>query len=96
MQQYPEGDGLEPGWAESFPLSKAAVLIAIRQTRWSLRADTLRAPSRQWPIAQFRMADVAKAMVPRVVEKRNLNEVVALLEMQIKSLTGHGHPDLTP
>lgn len=35
------------------------------------------------------MADVAKAMVPRVVEKRNLNEVVALLEMQIESLTGH-------
>jgi hypothetical protein len=42
------------------------------------------------------MADVAKAMVRRVVEKRNLNEVVALLEMQIESLTGHGRPDLTP
>jgi hypothetical protein len=42
------------------------------------------------------MADVANAMVRRVVEKRNLNEVVALLKMQIESLTGHGHADLTP
>ena len=42
------------------------------------------------------MADVADAVVRRVVEKRNLNEVVALLEMQIESLTGHGRPDLTP
>jgi hypothetical protein len=42
------------------------------------------------------MADVADAMVRRVVEKRNLNEVVALLKMQIESLAGHGHPDLTP
>jgi len=41
------------------------------------------------------MADVANAMVRRVVEKRNLNEVVALLKMQIESLAGHGHPDLT-
>ena len=38
------------------------------------------------------MADVADAMVRRVVEKRNLNEVVALLKMQIESLAGHGHP----
>ena len=42
------------------------------------------------------MADVAKAMVSHVVEKRNLNEVVALLKMQIESLAGHGRrPDLT-
>lgn len=96
MQQYPEGGRSRTGLGGIVPLSKAVALIAIRQTRWSLRADTLRAPSRQWPIAQFRMADVATAMVPRVVEKRNLNEVLALLEMQIESLTGHGHPDLTP
>jgi hypothetical protein len=38
------------------------------------------------------MANVAKAMVSRVVEKRNLNEVVALLKMQIESLAGHGKP----
>ena len=35
-------------------------------------------------------------MVPRVVEKRNLNKVVALLKMQIESLAGHGHSDPTP
>jgi hypothetical protein len=38
------------------------------------------------------MANVAKAMVG-VVEKRNLNDVVALLKMQVESLAGHGHPE---
>jgi hypothetical protein len=36
------------------------------------------------------MADVTEAMVRRVVEKRNLNEVFALIKVQIESLAGHG------
>jgi predicted O-methyltransferase YrrM len=41
------------------------------------------------------MADLAKAIVS-IVEKRNLQDVIALLKMHIESLVGHGDSNLTP
>ena len=53
-----------------------------------LRAHTFRALSREGPVAQLWVAEVATAIVC-IVEKRNLLNVVALLKVQVESFVGH-------
>ena len=70
-----KGDGLD-GLGESSPHSQVRSMLLFGLL---LRADALLALSRQRPIAQLRVTDVAKGIVS-IVQKRNLQDVVALLE----------------